>query len=177
MKFLLPATLLFSILLGCGSDYHSSAKRRTSDSYAPAVAAEAANSYMKTLEDWDKEGEFTGDESPTRSSAIDNRKIIYLANLQLVVENFDPVESAIRSLVKKHGAFIADATMGARNSQRRTGTWTIRTPADSFDDFLTGAGGIGVVVSRSRNSQDVTEEYVDIQARITNKKKLEARII
>ena len=116
-------------------------------------------------------------EGSQRSSAIDNRKIIYSANLQLVVEDFDPVESAIRSLVKKHGAFIADATMGARNTQKRSGTWTIRTPADRFDDFLTGAGEIGVVVSRSRNSQDVTEEYVDIQARITNKKKLESRII
>jgi hypothetical protein len=110
-------------------------------------------------------------------SLPDNRKIIYTADLSIVVENFDPVENGIAKLVKKFNGFIADSTIDTQNKQSRRGDWTVRIPVAKFDDFLNAAGSIGVPVSRSQNARDVTEEYVDVEARIVNKKKLEARIL
>lgn len=94
-----------------------------------------------------------------------------------MVDNFDPVEAAIERLVQDADGFIADANVDVKNRKGRRGNWTIRVPVANFDAFLNKAGSIGIPVSRSRNAEDVTEEYVDIEARIANKKKLEARII
>ena len=48
---------------------------------------------------------------------------------------------------------------------------------DSYHEFLSAAGDIGVPASRIENASDVTEEFVDVEARIKNKRKLEARIL
>lgn len=171
---------LFFFVLGCAGEHADKG------SYAPAVSAEPgigggpgmSAGMGLAKKSHNQSARFTeGEQDATKQNAAANRKIIYSADLAIVVEDFDPVESAILGLVKKHGAFIADASMGAHNREKRSGTWTIRTPADSFDDFLAEVGDLGVVVERKRNSEDVTDEYVDVRARIVNKKKLEARII
>jgi len=51
----------------------------------------------------------------------DNRKIIYTADISVVVEDFDPVEAAVASLVKKHGGFVADSNIDTKNKKRRRG--------------------------------------------------------
>jgi uncharacterized coiled-coil protein SlyX len=111
------------------------------------------------------------------SKAIANRKIIYTASMDVVVEQFDGVEAKLNSLVESHGGFIASANIGRMQGESRNGYWTVRVPVDEYTDFLNSVGNIGVPASRTQSASDVTEEYVDIEARITNKRKLEARII
>lgn len=116
-------------------------------------------------------------QSESKPLSFTNRKIIYTARVSLVVENFDGVEQKIKQLVEKYGGYIANADIGRMQGERRKGTWTLRVPVANFEAVLDSAGEIGVPVSRSQNSQDISEEYVDLQARIANKKKLEARLI
>ncbi|NND97856.1 MAG: DUF4349 domain-containing protein [Pirellulaceae bacterium] len=72
--------------------------------------------------------------------------------------------------------------MASNDTQRRyndnqSGTWVIRVPVTQYSAFLNGVHALGFAESRTENAQDVTEEFVDIQARINNKKKLESRIV
>jgi hypothetical protein len=104
------------------------------------------------------------------------RKIIYIGSVNLRVENLDEGEAALESLVKEFKGYLGGADKRGRPGTARTGTWTIRVPSSSFNSFMKSVAGLGELEESSRTAQDVTEEYVDIEARLKNKKTEEARI-
>ncbi len=53
----------------------------------------------------------------------------------------------------------------------------IRIPVDSYERFTEDAVRLGELQSRRLESQDVTEEFFDLDARIKNKKVEEARLL
>ncbi len=106
-----------------------------------------------------------------------NRKIVYTSSIGLVVEDYKAFESELPKLVRQHGGFVASSDTDRRYQNNQSGRWVVRIPVDQYSDFLSGVGALGFTESRSENAQDVTEEYVDLEARIENKKKLESRIL
>ncbi len=159
--------LLLAINIGCSSqsvDTKASASKFESSRSNPGLAGH------------DSEGSISG-KSNVPQESIANRKIIYTAKIAIIVENFDLVESQIKAMVRQYNGYVADANLGRMQGERRSGTWTIRVPVEHFESLLDSASSIGVPTSRSQNSEDVTEEFVDVQARISNKKKLEERIV
>ena len=111
------------------------------------------------------------------SDAAANRKIIYTANLRVVVEDFAGVPSGVQSLVNRHGGFVAQSNVGSMQGHSRSGSWTIRVPVDQYQKFLSASSEIGQTESLSQDADDVSEEFFDAEARVKNKKKLEARIV
>jgi hypothetical protein len=109
--------------------------------------------------------------------AAANRKIIYTANLAVVVEDFAEVPHVVQSLVDRHGGFVAQSNVGSMQGRSRSGSWTIRIPVDQYQSFLAASGEIGQTESLSQDADDVSEEFFDAEARVKNKKKLEARIV
>jgi len=105
------------------------------------------------------------------------RKIIYQAEVTLVVEDVSQTESTITELVKQYDGYIADSAVDRRSGERLWGRWQVRIPVDKFDTFLEAVSKLGIAESRHQTAQDVTEEFVDLDARISNKKRLEARIV
>ena len=109
--------------------------------------------------------------------AIVPRKIVYQAEITLVVEDVSQTETKISELVKQYGGYVADSTVDRRQGKRLSGRWQVRIPVDKFDGFLEAVSKLGIAESRQQTAQDVTEEYVDLEARIATKKQLEARIV
>jgi len=60
---------------------------------------------------------------------------------------------------------------------QREGTWRIRVPVAHFDEVVSDAKGIGELISANSKSQDVSEAYSDVEARIRNKTKEEERLL
>ena len=161
--------VLSCVLVGCSQQYATSDARMA----AGKTTAEEAD-----LDLGRSGGEKSGKSGTADPAKMEiERKIIYTADLSIVVEDFSPVEESIQRLVKQFGGYISNSNLNKANQKRRKGTWTVRIPVDSFQDFLEATGAMGVLVSSSQNAQDVSEEYWDITARIANKKKLEARIL
>lgn len=48
--------------------------------------------------------------------------------------------------------------------------WKLRVPVDKFDSIVQKVVGLGEIEKNTRTSQDVTEQFYDIEARIKNKK-------
>lgn len=111
------------------------------------------------------------------ADATANRKIIYTARLNVVVEDFVDVPKSVRSLVNQHGGFISVSNVGSMQGRSRSGSWTIRIPVDQYQLFLSATGELGQTASLSQNADDVSEEFFDAKARVSNKKKLEERIV
>ena len=110
-------------------------------------------------------GRCPGGDSPALS-----RKIIYDAQVDLVVENVDPIAKKVTALVQEARGYIAEQnTTGSPGSQRSM-HWRIRVPVDQFESFVRVVVALGELERNSRTSQDVTEQYYDIEARIKNKK-------
>jgi hypothetical protein len=106
-----------------------------------------------------------------------NRQIIYTARLSVTVETFDPVPEQVIELVERFGGYISETNVGKMQGTRRSGSWRIRVPVAKYRDFLNSAGGLGVPESLTENAQDVTEEFYDLEARISSSRKLEEQIM
>lgn len=107
----------------------------------------------------------------------DNRKIIYRAKVELAVEDFTPVQAMVAEAVKKFEGYIADSSLTGSAGSLRRGTWKIRIPVERFDEFVAAAKGFGELINASTTSEDVSEEYFDVEARIRNKTKEEERLL
>jgi hypothetical protein len=98
------------------------------------------------------------------------RKIIYNANLQLVVKDLDEAEKGLRALIGKHKALIANSALTGSAGTPRSGHWKIRVPADAMDDFIQQVLVLGIPEKNTTDSDDVTERYDDLEASIKNYK-------
>jgi Tfp pilus assembly protein PilE len=107
----------------------------------------------------------------------ERRKIIYESQLNLVVEDIAATESAIAKLTKDLDGYIAEAAVDRSQGENITARWRLRIPIANFDAFLESVAELGIVENRQQTTQDVTEQFVDLQAQIANKKKLEERIV
>ncbi len=116
-------------------------------------------------------------DAPVPSGSALARKIIYSGQVDLVVEDFSTIPSQVEALAKQFGGFLASSKLTSLPGAARRGTWTIRVPVERYEDCLAAARKLGEVRNVSSNSQDITEEYYDLEARIRNKKQEEDRLL
>jgi hypothetical protein len=114
--------------------------------------------------------------SPARSPTIP-RKIIYDARIDMVVESLSVTEQAILKLINDHNGFLAESDQASLTDRQRKGTWRVRVPVDHFQAFVSAVGRLGEVKQNHVGSQDVTEEFFDLEARIRNKREEEKRLL
>ena len=94
-------------------------------------------------------------------------KIIRTADLSLEVGNVTGAAAAVEAIGTSAGGYVSTTNIGTDYTGQPTGTVVLRIPADQFDSALSGVKSVGTVKSISTQGQDVTAEYVDVQARIT----------
>lgn len=121
-------------------------------------------------------GEAEPDPSLPDAAAL-QRKIIYTADVELVVEDFDPIPNRVEQLAKQFGGFVANSNVSGSPGYPRDGRWKLRIPVDRYEEFVAAVRELGEVHQVSVDSQDVTEEFYDVEARIRNKKKQEERLL
>lgn len=83
----------------------------------------------------------------------------------------------VRQLAASVGGYVANVQVQSGGEQMHSATLEIKLPASRFDQALAGLAPIGTVESQNVSAQDVSEEFVDVTARTTNAKRLEARLI
>ena len=175
------AALLFT-LTACGdAEYADYKEDTTPESYAvsadsPADQAQHESDLAIQTYDVADKTVANGESDPEVPRAIDQRKIIYNANIDLVVDAFEDVPGEVQALVKKHGGFIANSSIRGSEGEPRTGTWTLRIPSANYDAFVAGSKSLGQVRSVTTDTREVTAEYVDLESRIRNLKTEEQRL-
>ncbi|WP_415060742.1 DUF4349 domain-containing protein [Flavobacterium sp.] len=105
------------------------------------------------------------------------QKIIKESNLRYETQDLDATYQQIIATVKKNKAYVqSDAEGKDYNSLYRT--ITVRIPNANFDAFLADVGkGVAYFDRKEISAQDVTSEFIDIEARLKAKKTLEARYL
>ena len=105
------------------------------------------------------------------------RKIIYKATLSLIVEDFGNCEKAIVQMVAAAGGYVSQFREDRTLGDLRGGQWVLRVPVEKFEKVLDGAAKLGVTQRREVQSEDVSEEYVDLSARLKSKQGIETRLL
>jgi chromosome segregation ATPase len=103
--------------------------------------------------------------------------IIRTGSLSIEVDKFDDAENKINDVVKKYSGFISNSKSTVNSSGNKSGTITVKVPADKYDALIAEVTKIGKVMSQNIQANDVTEEYVDLESRLKTQKELEQRLI
>lgn len=104
------------------------------------------------------------------------RKVIQTGRLVLRVENLDTAADRLQELVTKQGGFVQGSNL-RRGDSTRAASYTLRVPAPAFTAVLKQAEELGEVEQRELGGKDVTEEYVDVEARQRNLQRQEERFL
>jgi hypothetical protein len=99
------------------------------------------------------------------------QKIIKDGDMTIRVDDIKPSRISVDSIIKHHQGYVSSERFANVEKYRRY-YLVIRIPAGNFEAFLSELNkGIGEVVSRSIRARDVTEEYIDLETRLENKRK------
>jgi hypothetical protein len=160
-------------LLGCGAEMRSE--------FAPDMAMTAPSESPPSAGETAPVAGSSEPKPPSSRSATERdatkRKIVYRADVDLVVEQFEPLPEKIEAAVKQHGGFVSASNITGSPGRPRSGRWTVRVPVDRFTEFLAAVRQLGEVRTINSTSDDVTAEYYDIEARIRNKQQEEERLL
>ena len=92
--------------------------------------------------------------APADPSAI-SRKIIYDAQVDLIVEDVDPIAKKVGMLVQDARGYIAEQNVTGSPGSLRSMRWRFRIPVEQFDSFVESIIALGEL-ERNNRTQDVT---------------------
>lgn len=109
------------------------------------------------------------------------RKIIRNADLQLEASSPEESQQKITAIAESKGGFVIESQQSSSNSNvtvRDIVTMTVRVPAEKFNESLDEIRKVSSrVITETVRGQDVTEEFVDIEARLKTKRALEEQFL
>ncbi len=110
-------------------------------------------------------------------AATEGRMLIYKANVTMEVESYADTYTAVQNLIHLSGGYLLQFSEQAGGSEK-SGVFTIKVPANDFGGFMDRLEEIpNVGINRSMSAQDVSEEYVDLEARLKAKELVESRYL
>ncbi len=113
--------------------------------------------------------EETAVEAPAALQSDVTRLIIRTADMRIVVLDTEEALARIAEMAESSGGWVVDSNVFQSTETAKTGYMTIRVPAAGFQSALDAISGLSAEVTELRTSgQDVTEEYVDLEARLGN---------
>lgn len=106
--------------------------------------------------------------APGGLPSTEERMIVRTGNMSLIVKDVIGARDEIGQLAVRFNGYVVSSQISGED-QDLTGYISIRVPDDGFDQVLTELRKLAVrVPSEGTSSQDVTEEYVDLQSRLKN---------
>jgi hypothetical protein len=103
------------------------------------------------------------------------RKLIKTGTIEFEVDDVANTKVSVTGLVKEFNGYISSDDQNNYGGSPRY-SQIARIPSDKLDDFIVKIEGLAKKVdSKNINTQDVTEEFIDVETRLATKKELEAR--
>lgn len=178
-KHLLYTTVLASLfavatVTGCSKSVSHTALTGSSNarsvekmSNAYPEASFAVDSYESNME-YEPAMETSSTHANTTQT---DQKLIRTGSINLEVNSLATTRTAAEKWVKQFGGYISDSS-----EDSHTLTITAHIPSARFDDAMSASTQIGKITSKTVNSQDVTEQYYDLDTRLATKRILLERL-
>lgn len=103
--------------------------------------------------------------------------VIRTAVLALVSDDFDHARSKLEDILKRHHGYLGQLTAAGSQESARTLEATLRVPADQLDATISELKNLGRVDGESQKGEEVSQQYVDLQARLSNARETEQTLL
>lgn len=192
LKFVILAVLLFSAACASASNELSSNKNSIAVSKAgtnPAANSGSGGGGGGGTEAVEKLGEPYAVQQVSLNQAENSqpppvpteRKIIRNAELELEAESSEQSQQKITAIAESKGGFVVESQQSSsdvRAATRDIVTMTVRVPSVKFNESLDEIRKTANrVIVETIKSDDVTEEFIDIEARLKAKRSLEEQFL
>jgi len=133
----------------------------------PAVSPQEASAQAPGTGQW------------SRGEAFDlaTRLIVRTGQASIEVDSLEPSMADLRRIVQRVGGFVGDASVQSGRNQLRSATLQLKVPASRFDDLTQALEPLGRLQFVNVAAEDVSEEFVDLTARVANGRRLEDRLV
>ena len=121
-------------------------------------------------------GDNAGNAVTINYAATARTMIARTAQLTIIVKNFDTSQKRLEEILQRHGGYVGEMTTSAPEGADRKLSATLRVPADQLDAAISEVKELGRVESESQSGEEVTSQYIDLQARLTNARNTEQRL-
>lgn len=158
--------LIFGFILACSNSSDTSTEHSPSEEHLAFEVVEDAGMRQKNIQ------------SPDDVSAeIQEQKIIKTGNLRFATKNLEETHTKIKQLVNSYDGILQSDRSG-KNYNENFREITIRIPFQHFQTMIDSLSkGVEYFDHKDITQQDVSEEFVDIQARLKAKRELENRYL
>jgi hypothetical protein len=189
------AVLLLTAALVLGACSTGSDSATDPSAAQPEQVAPGEGSSDATRQDAaDGGGTTAGPVSPTLSAPVADRSVVYTVGLVVRVDDVPTAAADAADVAAAYDGYVQSESSYGSDAPRPVeplpydpavvlppagqgqAVVVIRVPADRYEDAVADLEALGQTVSRSRDAQDVTDEVVDVEARIETQQAAIARL-
>ena len=134
---------------------------RGGGAYAPAEEAPGTGFEARAVSQW-----------PT----IATRMLIRTGNIHLRVEDVVKAHEEVARIAREVNGYVANTSLSSEQGPTYA-MMTLRLPAEGLDSVIARVSALGKVLSKDINTEEVTEEYVDLSSRKRNLQREEERLL
>jgi hypothetical protein len=102
--------------------------------------------------------------------------VVHTAELRLTARNFDSLRADLDRILLQFGGHIAQLNIASPAGEARSLTATLRIPAPQLAAALAELRQLGLVEAESQRGEEVTQQSVDLEARLRNSRNTEQRL-
>ena len=159
---LLALLLLAVLLIACGAAA-TMAPEVEKGAAPPGVDTDMAEAPREA-----QSGEGYASASELVAGQTIERMVIRTAQLSLIVEDVELTLPQVNAMVERMEGYIVQSSSYRTYSDRLAATVTLRVPAERFEEALTALHALAYKVqSETTSGEDVTDQYVNLEARLT----------
>ena len=166
--------VLIVALVGCGSSSKSATSATIAMESAPTTAAAAASAGLGNQQ----VGDFSQQQAAA-TSAVPNpggapapdgvaRKIATVSTVDIRVKEVGDATVKITAFIEGAGGYVSAQQTSLGDNP--TSTISAKIPPAQLSGLLNSIGGVGKVVARGQQADDVTVQYVDLEGRIASQR-------
>ena len=181
-KFTIILVLIFSFLTACDSGASNTSNNvYTKSESAPQHGGGGGRSENLSPQPTAQQVSLDQAANSQTQPVVIERKIIRNADLQLEANSPEETQQKVTAIAESKGGFVIESTQSSSDvkvSTRDVVSMTVRVPAEKFNEALGEIRQSGNrTLVETVKGQDVTEEFVDIEARLKAKRALEEQFI
>ncbi|MBI3335059.1 MAG: DUF4349 domain-containing protein [Candidatus Portnoybacteria bacterium] len=122
--------------------------------------------------------EYRGEAALSTAPNITEKKIIRTGSLTLVVESAEEAVKDIADIAEKQNGFVQSSYVSEDKEGSKRGSITVRVPSNIFFETIQAIKALAQIVEvEQTDTQDVAEQFIDLQARLKNLRATEAQYV
>lgn len=178
-QFILIALVFALLVTGCAKSASVSApyvamaeEAMAYDYYAEAPTAMAPSGSSNSASYQDK----TAETVPEQQEEY-GKKIIYNGHMTIRAEDPSEALKSIQIMCENAGGYLSSSYSRHNDSGSTYATATFRIPADKLEQFMADIATVGEQTESNISSDDITQSYYDIEARLNSAKAEEKQLL